>query len=173
MPPRHLINLSEITESSLSAMELLIKENGGTLRRKIISGVSIKMNPEAYRLILENLLTNAVKYSLPRNTAPAAPREIFVELYQEDGCAILSVKDKGPGVPLSERKKIFIPFFRGTRSRKEQIPGSGLGLHLVEQTVKLLGGKIEIKSPCFPEEPEDHQGLGIIIKIPFIPVLTD
>ena len=53
----------------------------------------------------------------------------------EDGTAVLSVADDGPGIPLEEQEKIFDRFYRGDAART--VPGTGLGLSIVKAVLKL------------------------------------
>ncbi len=59
---------------------------------------------------------------------------------------IITVRDKGPGIPLREQKLIFEPFARGKRAMEEQIPGNGIGLNLVKRIVEMHGGTITVES---------------------------
>jgi signal transduction histidine kinase len=84
--------------------------------------------PDGLRLLVDNLLENAVRHG---------GRRIGVTLAGDR----LVVDDDGPGIPDSERELIFERFFRGGRTRA---PGSGLGLALVAQQVGLHGGAIDV-----------------------------
>jgi two-component system sensor histidine kinase PrrB len=89
--------------------------------------------PDGIRLLIDNLIENAVRHGGSR---------IRVELRREGstGNALLTVDDDGPGVPSSERSRIFERFARGTTTA----PGSGLGLALVSQQAALHGGRVEV-----------------------------
>ncbi|GJF28176.1 two-component sensor histidine kinase [Kitasatospora sp. NE20-6] len=78
-----------------------------------------------------NLLDNAVKYSPPGGT---------VDVSLLDGR--LSVRDHGPGIPPDELQYVFDRFWRSPSSR--QLPGSGLGLSIVAQTVRDTGGEVSL-----------------------------
>jgi len=86
--------------------------------------------------ILINLLSNAIKY------CPKGNIELGVE--ESDEKWIFSVKDDGLGIPESEQKHLFKRFFRA--SNATHIQGTGLGLNIVAQYVKQLGGEIDFKS---------------------------
>jgi two-component system sensor histidine kinase GlrK len=106
--------------------------------QKVLPQVQITGDPEKLRVVVDNLITNAIKFS---------PREgvIRVLLGSEDGQAVLDVADDGPGVPESEREKIFDAFFRGTRTRNG-VEGSGLGLAIAREYVVAHHGRIEVLS---------------------------
>src|ERR1700693_6234276 len=88
------------------------------------------------RLIVENLLSNAIKYS---------PRGGVIHLRaQADGeQLILEVADSGPGVPLDERARIFEAFYTG-RAPSGRVPGTGIGLSVVNEFVNVHQGTVEI-----------------------------
>jgi two-component system OmpR family sensor kinase len=58
----------------------------------------------------------------------------------------VEVSDDGPGLPAAERARIFEPFFRGARAQEAQLPGVGLGLHLVRRAAAAHGGRVEVRS---------------------------
>ncbi len=87
--------------------------------------------------LLANLLDNAVKFT-------PAGGEITVILRQENGCALLSVADNGPGIPPQDRERIFDRFYRGDASRS--ISGNGLGLALVRSIAQRHHGTVAVDS---------------------------
>jgi len=86
-----------------------------------------------------NLLTNAVKYSPSRT-------EIIVTSEARGDELRISVKDQGIGVDSKELKNIFQKFYRTTRAEASGEAGSGIGLSIVEQIVKVHGGTMEVSS---------------------------
>jgi signal transduction histidine kinase len=89
--------------------------------------------------IARNLADNAIKFS---------PDGASVRLETLDGgdWAGFSVSDEGPGIPRSEREKIFQRFYQTDRSRSKARPGTGLGLAIVKHLVAIHGGSIELSS---------------------------
>ena len=67
---------------------------------------------------------------------------VTVEVTQNDGSAVISVADDGPGIPINERQNVFKRFYRLERSRRT--PGNGLGLSLVAAVARLHGAGIEM-----------------------------
>jgi two-component system, NtrC family, sensor histidine kinase GlrK len=88
------------------------------------------------RLILENLLSNAIKYS-PRGGV------ISLRAMAEGQQLILEVADSGPGVPPEERARIFEAFYTG-RAPSGRVPGTGIGLSVVNEFVNVHQGTVEI-----------------------------
>ena len=78
-----------------------------------------------------NLLDNADRHA-------GGACEVTVE--RHEGSVILTVTDDGPGVPVSDRERIFDRFARGPRAERGSLPGAGLGLAIVAQTAEQLGG---------------------------------
>lgn len=87
--------------------------------------------------ILFNLISNASKYS-------DDGKEIICKVNQNGGQISISIKDQGMGIPPEEQKHLFTRFFRATNAMN--IKGTGLGLHIVQQYLQLLGGEIEFTS---------------------------
>ena len=87
--------------------------------------------------ILDNLFSNAIKYS-----APGAPIDIAVTTKGDE--AQVRVEDHGLGVPSDERHRLFAPYFPTQRTR--DIPGSGLGLHISRRLAEQHGGRLWLES---------------------------
>ena len=100
---------------------------------------------------------------------PAASH-IRVELSGQDQDVLLSICDDGPGIPETERERVFRPFYRLDQSRST--PGSGLGLALVKAIAELHGGSVtlsdagpgarfEIRLPAFASLPALSKSVGL------------
>ncbi|MEO0458716.1 MAG: HAMP domain-containing sensor histidine kinase [Cyanobacteria bacterium P01_A01_bin.114] len=87
--------------------------------------------------ILNNLLSNALKYSPPDSV-------VHLSLQRRDDQIILEVKDRGRGIPYEDQPDLFEPFFRS--QNVGSTPGTGLGLSIVKQCVDLHGGTIHVDS---------------------------
>jgi signal transduction histidine kinase len=109
------------------------------------------------RHIFTNLLSNAVKYS------PPDQRVDFV-VQREGDNAICRVTDRGCGIPEADQKRLFQAFHRGSNVR--QIPGTGLGLLIVQRCVALHGGEIQFESI-------EGQGTTFTVRIPLFLVGAD
>jgi signal transduction histidine kinase len=100
--------------------------------------VPMECDPIRLRQVLNNLVSNAIKYS-PRGG------EIFIMVDRREKEILLQVRDCGIGIPHEELPHIFEPF-RRTKLSKEEIPGTGLGLHVSRRIVESHGGRIEVES---------------------------
>ena len=112
----------------------------------VAKGIRIELNcenvtafcdEEKVRVLLDNLMSNAVRFSPERGL-------ISIKLYKEQNDAVFEVLDEGPGIPESERDKVFDAFFRGSDAPISAIKGSGLGLSIVKEYVQLHKGQVEI-----------------------------
>ena len=103
------------------------------------------------RHILNNILSNAVKYS-------GHEKQIDFSVIIDNDKIIFTITDHGIGIPAEDLKYIFEPFHRA--SNAELIKGTGLGLSIVKRCVELHEGSIEIKSTI-------DKGTIVIVKIPF------
>ena len=104
--------------------------------------------------MLLNLLSNAVKYT------PAGGR-VAVTAARESGFAVLTVVDTGMGIPAADQRSLFTRFFRASNVVDQQIPGSGLGLNIVQTVVSNHHGKVELKS-------EESHGTVVTIRLPLL-----
>lgn len=103
----------------------------------VAESVVARADPGAMERILVNLLSNAAKYT-PADT------EITVSLAQADGAAVLTVSDRGPGIPLDQRERIFDRFYRIDNEEASRVRGVGIGLALVSQLVELQSGTVVV-----------------------------
>lgn len=109
------------------------------------------------RHVFTNLLSNAVKYSPPDSP-------IQFEVQREGDTALCKVRDHGCGIPEADQKRLFQAFHRG--SNVGQVPGTGLGLLIVQRCVELHGGEIQFESV-------EGQGTTFIVRLPlFVPTPT-
>ena len=102
-----------------------------------LDNVTAYCDEEKIRVLLDNLLSNAIKYSPERGL-------ISIKLYADQGDAVFEVLDEGPGIPKTEREKVFEAFYRGADVPVAAIKGSGLGLSIVKEYVELHRGHVEI-----------------------------
>ena len=109
--------------------------------------------PEGVRVLLDNLIRNAVTHGAPADGAAA---QATVSLEHDDREWVLAVEDGGPGIPAEERARVLERFARGSGVRAM---GSGLGLALVAQQASVHGGTVSI-------EDSAAGGARIAVRVP-------
>jgi len=98
----------------------------------------VKADPIRIRQVINNLLTNALKFTDPGG-------RITVRGYREGGYAVIQVQDTGRGIPVEELHRLFRPFYQLERTRTTR--GLGIGLALVRGIIELSGGRVSAASP--------------------------
>jgi signal transduction histidine kinase len=100
----------------------------------------VAMPAEALRLVMVNLLGNALKYATPLTTVRVATRAAGPSLLA------VSVSNVGPPITLADRARIFEPFVQLDSSLTRSVAGVGLGLHIVRRLVESYGGTVAVDS---------------------------
>ena len=140
-------NLPDFVSYVLEEMEGMLKDDQ-QINYTHKGNTEVYLDRKIFRNILLNLLSNAIKYS---NAA------IDLNTVVEDNELILSISDKGIGIPEEEQQNLFVRFFRAKNA--ENIQGTGLGLSIVQRYLELLNGTIEFSSKL-------DQGSTFIVKLP-------
>ncbi|UCE23295.1 MAG: hypothetical protein JSU74_08290, partial [Candidatus Zixiibacteriota bacterium] len=133
------INLSTVVEKAVDAMTYWLREDGFVIVVDIEKEITITGDEDALEQTMNNLLSNAMKYSHNR-------KEITVRLYGKDGIARVEVQDRGLGIPESKQPHIFEKYYRAHSGHSADKGGSGLGLSVVKHIVDAHQGTIELKS---------------------------
>lgn len=97
----------------------------------------VSADPARLERILVNVLTNALKYS-----DPGTP--VVLRAWQDDGVVVVSVSDRGRGIPAEDVPHLFERFYRATGARKAE--GIGLGLYITRVLVEAHGGRVWAES---------------------------
>ncbi len=124
---------------SLEEMVLCaIKESEVPASLKVENGLPVLKGDEFHvRSAVVNLLDNAAKYGGDK---------IEVEIAKNDGRAVISIRDNGPGISETDRDQLFRKFFRGGNAAKYSNQGIGLGLFVAKSIIETEGGSIGFKS---------------------------
>jgi PAS domain S-box-containing protein len=99
----------------------------------------VEGDPGRLEQVLNNLVSNAIKYSPDGGTIELSGRASPDEV-------VVTVSDQGVGVPFEEQPRVFDRFFRGVRERHQRTPGAGLGLYLAKAIVEAHFGRIWVES---------------------------
>ena len=100
---------------------------------------ALSTDPDKFRQVLLNLLENAIKYS-PEGGL------VEVKLEPRDGHLSIAVRDEGLGIPANEQRLIFDKFYRVDPNLIRGVGGTGLGLYVCRELVRLMGGRIWVES---------------------------
>lgn len=142
------VNLHELCELVLSEVKGLLKD-GRKINHTVLNGTgSYNTDERILKNILFNLITNAIKYSKEDINC--------VFSYEEKGL-VLTIEDRGIGIPEEDQKHLFTRFFRA--GNVSNIQGTGLGLNIVRRYVNLLKGAITFES-------KQEEGTTFIVTLP-------
>jgi signal transduction histidine kinase len=130
------LDFSALIESSIKDLDGRIGTH--QIVADILPHVWIEGDKLTLQIVLSNLVENAAKYA-PKNTL------IRVKLFESEEDLKLQVIDEGPGIPLEEKGKIFLKFYRVGNENTRKAKGSGLGLFLTAKIVEQHGGYIEVR----------------------------
>ena len=97
------------------------------------------VDPEAIRAVLQNLLENAIKYTIDGG-------RIEINVKKDNDHLVISMTDNGIGIPEDQAKDVFVKFFRASNAIKQETDGSGLGLYIAKTIVEKNGGTIWFES---------------------------
>ncbi len=147
---------AEIARDVGELYEPLADEKGLALKVEAPAAAPVRANRELVSQALANLVDNAIKYAATGGKLNGEPAEIIVKAGSEGDRIVLSVADRGPGIPDADRGRVVERFVRLEQSRSE--PGSGLGLSLASAVARLHGGELKLE--------DNHPGLKSIIALP-------
>ncbi|KPM48796.1 sensor histidine kinase [Jiulongibacter sediminis] len=134
------IELKSWLTEILNPIKLLAKESNSVILLEAESEVKIKTQPEVLKSILVNLIDNALKY------CDAANPEVKIDFDKSSKEVEITVSDNGSPIPVNQRELIFQKFYRiPSAGETYRVKGHGLGLYLVKELSKQLGGKVRLK----------------------------
>jgi two-component system, NtrC family, sensor histidine kinase GlrK len=148
--------LRPLIKSALETHQLTLLAQRVHLDLKV-QDIELHADRAKLKLILDNLLSNALKYS-PRGGT------IFIHAQADKEHLLLDVADTGPGISKDERSAIFDAFYSGRAPVSGHLKGTGIGLSVVSEFVQAHGGSIEILDGVFP-------GAHFRLRLPLAPSL--
>ncbi len=143
------IDLGDLARDAAASLAVLAEERGQQLRVEAADGAIVDADRLVLREAVTNVLDNAIKYS-PNGAT------IRIRAGCDGGRASIEVVDRGPGVPVQHRERIFDRFFRIDQARSRDSGGTGLGLAIAKWAVEVNGGTIVV---------EDAEGGGAVFRI--------
>jgi signal transduction histidine kinase len=137
---REATSLANVVRIAARAMAYPLEQHGFELRVQIDESLPpLDVDADALEQAILNLLTNAMKYS-------GNGRTIELTLTRDGPHAVIAVRDEGIGIAPADQGRIFEKFYRISTPENQRIPGTGLGLTLVDHIVKAHEGSIRVDS---------------------------
>jgi PAS domain S-box-containing protein len=134
------VRAEALLDRILILLDPVASQRGIRLLRKIEAELpAILADPDLLSRAVENLISNAIKYS-PSST------EVTVAARAEDDFLVIEVADQGYGIPAADLERVFEKFYRVPRVQDAGTPGTGLGLSLVREIVELHRGSVAVTS---------------------------
>jgi two-component system OmpR family sensor kinase len=134
--PAAPIDLSALASAVVDELRPLAAQKSIGLDVDAESTACVSGHDDALRILLTNLVDNAIRYTEPGG-------RVQVSVRSTDATVQLAVQDTGPGIPPDERERVFDRFYRG---RDAAAGGSGLGLAIVRQIASLHGANVALSA---------------------------
>ncbi len=151
----HAFKPRDVILSCCNLMALKARESGLDLRVRLPDDLpEITADPRAFRQVLLNLVSNAIKFT-ERGGA------VTVSCRVEAGRLLLSVADTGIGIAGDDLKRIGEPFFQASSTYQRRHEGTGLGLSIVKSLVALHGGEVSVSSKL-------NEGTVVAVALPLV-----
>ncbi|MEV4110933.1 HAMP domain-containing sensor histidine kinase [Nonomuraea sp. NPDC049695] len=148
---RKWVDLEQVVRTVLEQIDLQSRKRPVTLHQDL-RPVLVEGDPLFLERCVVNLLENAIKYNVRDG-------EVWLALGQEEGDALITVRNTGPLVPPYEVDDLFEPFSRSQGDRVRSFKGAGLGLSIVRAIVRAHGGRVGAVA-----RPEG--GLSVTVRLP-------
>jgi signal transduction histidine kinase len=155
------IEVAPVVAQGLITSEPILRDAGFQVEKDISPGLPpVVADASAVITCIENLMSNAIKYASSSRWVAIRAR---VDSDNSNSEVLISVEDKGMGIPQSDIPHIFEPFYRVQTVRDHQIRGVGLGLYLVRRMMEDMGGRVSVSS-------ELGQGTIVVLHFPVVPI---
>ena len=134
------IELSAFLEEVLGQNAPRIEKKGIVVERNYVpSTIVMKTDERLLRMIMSNLVSNALKYTPPNG-------RVMIGMNESDTFVTLSVEDSGIGIPKEDQESLFTKFYRASNVRTSMPEGTGLGLYIAHLAAGILGGTLVLQS---------------------------
>lgn len=160
------IDIQQIIDIVLHELRPYIQKKSIVVQKKIISPeVKLKADPNLIHIVLQNIISNAIKYSPDKSVI-----QITLEKKQDE--VEVMIQDQGIGIPKNQQQKIFNKLFRTSIAKEMDPDGTGLGLYIVKSIMQAMEGKITFESTegigttfrlSFPDEVPKKEGGSTLI----------
>lgn len=133
------VNMSTLVESMVEDVEVIAPQL--RINQRIQAGLTVQADPQLLRQVVQNMVSNAIKYNLPEKGT------IYFRLARQKGAVYFRVANTGATIPRKAQKRIFDRFYRVDQSRNDRVPGSGLGLSLALEITRAHKGRLILDPP--------------------------
>lgn len=128
------VDIGAVAKDSVRSFVSLAELRSIDLGMGDMQAVTARLDPNQLRIVLDNLVDNAVRYTPPGGRVDVSVREA-------EGTAVIEVSDTGPGIPAGELEKVFSRFYR---VRATEMEGSGLGLAIARAAAQRCRSSVEL-----------------------------
>ncbi len=146
------IDISSILNTIRTEVKVVAKQKKFKVVLDCKKGVVVSGNTTLIHRAFQNIIENAIAHS--------GGDLVSIDCKEENGFAVISIRDNGKGIGASYSKRIFERFYRLDKSRSRQTGGSGLGLAIAKEIISKHGGNLELVTGVF------DKGAHFIISIP-------
>ncbi|OGM94896.1 hypothetical protein A2524_00370 [Candidatus Wolfebacteria bacterium RIFOXYD12_FULL_48_21] len=128
--------LSDIADSVMDELSQFAEKRRISVNKEYAKNMgTINVDPNMMRVVLQNLLSNALKYTPEKGSVTVSIKKVY-------GQAVITVSDTGYGIPANQQSQIFTKFFRADNARKKEPEGNGLGLYITKSIIDHVRGTI-------------------------------
>lgn len=145
-------DLLDIVATSVAPQEQAARSAGLDLHLEGPASLPVRADPERLGQIVDNLVSNAVKYT-------PSGGQITVDVHEDGDIAEVSVTDTGQGMSPEDVEQLFTRFYRSESARGSGIPGTGLGLAIARELAEAHGGSLTVRS-------ERGEGSSFTVRVP-------
>jgi len=136
---KEIIPVPYLIGSSVSACSYIAEQRNIKITTECYENLELYAHPVLAEQAVSNLIDNAVKYSNYGSV-------VKVEAIAFEDYIVITVSDKGPGIPEKSLDRIFERFYRVDKSRSRELGGTGLGLAIVKNIARMHDGKVTVES---------------------------
>lgn len=158
-------DLVDVIEDVTKEFKMRLKEKNVSLKKKLSrKNVKVLSDRKSVDFVLENLISNAIKYSSPKGKI-----WVYVDYIEKETVideqriprhsCVIRIVDNGLGIPENQQEYVFEKLFRADNAKYQNIEGTGLGLYCIKKIVEALNGEIWFES-------EEGQGSTFYVSIP-------
>jgi len=153
--PMEDVSLQEALGHVMAVLSRQADQKGVCIRVESTEGMpKLMLNPTAVRIVLSNLVENAVKYS-PQGS------QVTIRMKPEKEIGVtVEIENRGPVISANERNMVFDRFYRG-ESVRNRTKGTGLGLYISKMLMELMGGAI-----CLKDSSESGTSFSVTFRLP-------